>query len=464
MSARRARSAAPSLTPLALLAAAAFAATHVPPAGWANDYGLGGMLGDAVLGALMSALPFELALALALASVGLGAAFVLASAYALGVTWAEVGGFARFLGQGSVLLYSGAHSLTGRAVAGAAGGVRAARGLASDARARRTELPLPRPGLAGAAAAQTAEDNLMAKIGAAVRARAEAEAAARQGARRGVPPLTADHAEIDLLDRDRPDPGPPEPRVQKPSLRPLPKSARARSEEEPELALDAAAETWRTPPLSLLQSPATIVRHHLSTDALEENARMLENVLDDYGVRGEIVSIRPGPVVTMYELEPAAGLKASRVIGLADDIARSMSALACRVSTIPGRSVIGIELPNELRERVLLREILAAKAWGDSAHALPLGARQGHRRRAGGGEPRADAAPPDRRHHRLGQVGGDQHHDPVAALPARARPVPADHDRPQDAGALGLRRHPAPALPRRHRPQEGGGGAEVGGR
>ena len=99
---------------------------------------------------------------------------------------------------------------------------------------------------------------------------------------------------------------------------------------------------------------------------------MLENVLDDYGVRGEIVSIRPGPVVTMYELEPAAGLKASRVIGLADDIARSMSALACRVSTIPGRSVIGIELPNELREKVLLREILAAKAFGDSAHALPL--------------------------------------------------------------------------------------------
>ena len=99
---------------------------------------------------------------------------------------------------------------------------------------------------------------------------------------------------------------------------------------------------------------------------------MLETVLDDYGVRGEITSIRPGPVVTLYELEPAAGLKASRVIGLSDDIARSMSALACRVSTIPGRSVIGIELPNELRERVLLREILAARAYGDSAHALPL--------------------------------------------------------------------------------------------
>ena len=163
---------------------------------------------------------------------------------------------------------------------------------------------------------------------------------------------------------------------------------------------------------------------------------MLETVLDDYGVRGEIVAIRPGPVVTMYELEPAAGLKASRVIGLADDIARSMSALACRVSTIPGRRVIGIELPNELREKVLLREILAAKDYGDSTHALPLALGKDI-----GGEPvvanlAAHAAPADRRHHRLGQVGRDQHHDPVAALQAVARRVPADHDRPEDAGAL----------------------------
>ena len=99
---------------------------------------------------------------------------------------------------------------------------------------------------------------------------------------------------------------------------------------------------------------------------------MLENVLDDYGVKGEILSVKPGPVVTLYELEPAAGLKASRVISLADDIARSMSALATRVSTIPGRSVIGIELPNDFREKVLLREILSSKAYGDSNYQLPL--------------------------------------------------------------------------------------------
>jgi len=99
---------------------------------------------------------------------------------------------------------------------------------------------------------------------------------------------------------------------------------------------------------------------------------MLENVLDDYGVKGEIVSVRPGPVVTMYELEPAPGLKASRVIGLADDIARSMSALSARVSTVPGRSVIGIELPNVHREKVVLRELLATRDFGDSQLRLPL--------------------------------------------------------------------------------------------
>ena len=99
---------------------------------------------------------------------------------------------------------------------------------------------------------------------------------------------------------------------------------------------------------------------------------MLESVLDDYGVKGEITSVRPGPVVTMYELEPAPGLKASRVIGLADDIARSMSALSARVSTVPGRTVIGIELPNAIREKVVLREILSARDFGDSSMRLPL--------------------------------------------------------------------------------------------
>ena len=380
--------------PVALLAAAAFAATHVPLSGWQFDYGLGGMLGDAAVSGLVSLMPLDLSLALVVTSLALALAFALSTGYALGVTWAELRGFLAFVCGGSVLLYSGLHGLTGRAVSTASEGARAAHRSAQELRARRAETaekPLPKPGALRAegiprfdpAALRSSEDSVMAKITAAVRARAEADAAPRPPALRPIPPLTAAHAETAVLECEEvaepdaaPEPDreiPAQPRVRAPATRPLVKSARARSEEQPQLAFDGdAPEIYRTPPLSLLQSPSTIVRHHLSSDALEENARMLETVLDDYGVRGGIVSIRPGPVVTMYELEPAAGLKASRVIGLADDIARSMSALACRVSTIPGRSVIGIELPNELREKVLLREILAAKSYGDSSHALPL--------------------------------------------------------------------------------------------
>ncbi|WP_293575420.1 DNA translocase FtsK [Phaeobacter sp.] len=160
--------------------------------------------------------------------------------------------------------------------------------------------------------------------------------------------------------------------VEQPVRKPQQPSSRAKAEAEPKLAFEDSSTDFELPPLSLLTNPAQIQRHHLSDEALEENARMLESVLDDYGVKGDIVSVRPGPVVTMYELEPAPGLKASRVVGLADDIARSMSALSARVSTVPGRSVIGIELPNDNREKVVLREILGSRDFGDGTHALPL--------------------------------------------------------------------------------------------
>ncbi|MEE2621356.1 MAG: DNA translocase FtsK, partial [Pseudomonadota bacterium] len=162
-------------------------------------------------------------------------------------------------------------------------------------------------------------------------------------------------------------------KVHYPSKKADMKSKRAKQEEQPSLSLfQDKIENYFLPQLSLLQNTVSSNKNILSGDALNENARMLENVLDDYGVKGEILSVKPGPVVTLYELEPAAGLKASRVISLADDIARSMSALATRVSTIPGRSVIGIELPNDFREKVLLREILSSKAYGDSNYQLPL--------------------------------------------------------------------------------------------
>ena len=166
-------------------------------------------------------------------------------------------------------------------------------------------------------------------------------------------------------------PSTPKSVVEHPSNKPIPQSKKAKSEAQPTLFAENMA-NYEQPALDLLESPKTVIRQQLSDEALEENARMLENVLDDYGVKGEIISVRPGPVVTMYELEPAPGLKASRVIGLADDIARSMSALAARVSTVPGRTVIGIELPNDHRETVLLREILSARDYGDGKHGLPL--------------------------------------------------------------------------------------------
>ena len=160
--------------------------------------------------------------------------------------------------------------------------------------------------------------------------------------------------------------------VQHPVKKAVAPSRQAQAEAQPQLAFEDKTADYELPPLNLLMSPDEIERHVLSDEALEENARMLESVLDDYGIKGEIVSVRPGPVVTMYELEPAPGLKASRVIGLADDIARSMSALSARVSTLPGRSVIGIELPNDNREMVCFREILSGRDYGDGKHKLPL--------------------------------------------------------------------------------------------
>ena len=160
--------------------------------------------------------------------------------------------------------------------------------------------------------------------------------------------------------------------VQTGRAKPPAPSRRAQAEAQPSLRFREEPPAYEPPPLALLSDPDRVERYTLSDDALEENARMLESVLDDYGVRGEIVAVRPGPVVTLYELEPAPGLKASRVIGLADDIARSMSALSARVSTVPGRSVIGIELPNARREKVVLREILACRDFGDTQQRLPI--------------------------------------------------------------------------------------------
>src|SRR4051794_9365771 len=146
-------------------------------------------------------------------------------------------------------------------------------------------------------------------------------------------------------------------------------AGRKPSASQPTLALD---DSYQLPTVELLAAPPKETRQQIDRAGLERNARLLETVLEDFNVRGDIVEVRPGPVVTMYELEPASGIKASRVIALADDIARNMSALSARVATIPGRSVIGIELPNPKREAVALSELIGSQAFEDQNMSLPL--------------------------------------------------------------------------------------------
>ncbi|WP_112320567.1 DNA translocase FtsK [Oceanibium sediminis] len=396
------------LSPLAIGAGAIFASAHVPPGAWDHVFGLGGMLGDSLFVTVLGLVPLPIGTALPLATLLLGAVFLVLSGLALGLDGAETRTLARGFWRGLVTAFSllvWVLSLFGNSVAKVERerqrrAEEAAQEKARRAREKAAEEPKVSAGRhrggaaddglsgnAGESAHRADDDRVMARIAAAVRKR---DAALRETVDQDIvvdpddePYADPGYAAVPARASDLPPeppltspvsaPAEPEPRVRQPERKPVPKSTKARREEQPSLALDESREdSYQTPPLSLLTSPSTIVRQQLSNDALEQNARMLETVLDDYGVRGEIVSVRPGPVVTMYELEPAAGLKASRVIGLADDIARSMSALAARVSTIPGRSVIGIELPNENREKVLLRELLSTKAYGDGRHALPL--------------------------------------------------------------------------------------------
>ncbi|MAR79627.1 MAG: cell division protein FtsK [Rhodospirillaceae bacterium] len=154
-----------------------------------------------------------------------------------------------------------------------------------------------------------------------------------------------------------------------PSNQKLKKSKREEIEAQTKLSLDK--NILELPPLHLL-SLNTNKKRTISEEALEQNARMLESVLSDFGISGEITKVRPGPVVTLYELEPARGIKASRVISLADDIARSMSAISARVAVIPGQNAIGIELPNSNRETVYLRELLSSKEYENSGSKLTL--------------------------------------------------------------------------------------------
>ncbi|MEO1536966.1 MAG: DNA translocase FtsK 4TM domain-containing protein [Pseudomonadota bacterium] len=410
--------------PIGIALVSVYASTHVPGAGWAHSFGLGGLFGDTVLGAVLGLLPVSAGLGLKVMSVALAVGALVMLAFVLGFNRDEVWLYTRYLAGGLILLYHTVLSGLGRgasetvqmAVAarekrrsaaeagpdmseGNASGLHALRSDSEDA-APRTGIMARLPGLLRRAPVEASDaeevsaphDRISALVSEAVQNRV------RRPELRAEPPVTGEAApkpSIAMLDEDGeiaelraldeqmawPEPELVNPaqgrivtpeakaRVQHSTKKPTP-SKRAKAEAQPSLFGEAS--DFEIPPLNLLEDPGNVERHHLSDEALEENARMLENVLDDYGVKGEIVSVRPGPVVTMYELEPAPGLKASRVIGLADDIARSMSALSARVSTVPGRSVIGIELPNEKREMVVLREMLGARDYGDGNQRLPL--------------------------------------------------------------------------------------------
>lgn len=174
--------------------------------------------------------------------------------------------------------------------------------------------------------------------------------------------------EDDDLPFDAPEPAPRRaPEIADPSSAPRPAAAPKKPKQR-----ELFGQDFQLPSAELLAEPPEQTGKVIDKSALEANARLLETVLEDFNVKGEITAVRTGPVVTMYELEPAPGIKAARVIGLAEDIARNMSAISARVSAIPGKTVMGIELPNADRQTVALRELITSEAFVDHKGMLPI--------------------------------------------------------------------------------------------
>ncbi|MDO5658683.1 MAG: DNA translocase FtsK [Paracoccus sp. (in: a-proteobacteria)] len=387
--------------PIAVAVASVYATSLTPPAGWEESYGLGGHFGDMMMGGLLNLMPFHIATGLKIAALLTAIATLAAFAFVLGFDRRELMGIGRFLFVGLVTAYDLALRALGRGASASALAMQKIRARAARhaegrddpfegqdsapasgifARLRERNAPAIQPELVernpdydGDAPSQAQID---ARIHDAVSRREGLLSSVTKrlsgGRDQVADPLDDYTGRADLIEPAEPHPfGAETPRVVVPAKKPAP-SRQARAEAQPSLRFDEAGGGYERPPLSLLTAALSTGQHQLSDEAMAENARMLEAVLDDYGVKGQITAVRPGPVVTLYELEPAPGLKASRVIGLSDDIARSMSALSARVSTVPGRTVIGIELPNQRREKVLLREILSSKEFGDGSFPLPL--------------------------------------------------------------------------------------------
>ena len=328
--------------PLALLAGAAYLATWPLSEQWPYWVGLGGYVGDFMLHRLERPVgPDNYALVTGLASL-------LLVILAVGVTWRE--------------FWHGTR-------AAVAAPVRLARSRPAAPEPRWAEAVDRRLGAREVPVAGSAERpggdgrGLLGRLFGGLTGRSK-----RAGVPRAAGPLAGP---------SRPVPAGQQPSVE-PNLRrrrPAPPSATTRppgaaaGPGEGELVPDAK---FQLPPLKFLAQPRQRRDLNLDRASLAETAKALERALDDFGVRGEIIDVRPGPVVTLYELEPAPGTRAARVISLADDIARSLCAMSVRVAVVPGRNVIGIELPNDQRETVLLRDLLSSQAYEDTAVRLTL--------------------------------------------------------------------------------------------
>jgi S-DNA-T family DNA segregation ATPase FtsK/SpoIIIE len=328
-----------TLLPLALIALAAGAAGFAPPEGWSLRAGLGGFLGQFILGegahyvgAFGITVPI-VTLALPLLLLGLVLGLYL-FAFTPG-EWA----------RGGRATWSGARAGGRLALDGSALGIAAGRGLAEGIRRRfKGRRPRIEPRITTRGTPVEVSPSLA----------------------RAAPSMTPTAVdEDDEAEEDHAIPIAPRAGRVAPGKR-----AAAKRQATLNLVPD---DDYALPSLDLLKLPPELPEDPTTTkEALEANAKLLMSVLQDFGVSGEIIKVRPGPVVTLYELEPAPGIKSSRVIGLADDIARSMSAVSVRIAVVPGRNVIGIELPNARRETVYLRELLASEAYERTASKLTL--------------------------------------------------------------------------------------------
>ena len=351
-----------ALVPVAALLLAIALASLPAPEAWPLRAGLGGVAGDLVLGSIGRLVEIGPGIPLTplIAAASAAAAFAL-SVYIAGWTWTGVAVWGARIGNTAA---TPAIALWDRM---------AERRAAARERAEEDEDEFEDDDVEA-----DQRPTLWSRVQALFERRPHSDADEEDEFEAEPPPPKAPRARkiavVPAADGDDAEPAAPgrvEPRIARGPVT-VKEGKRAKTEAQPMLDLEKG-ETFELPPLGVLSKPKVtgeVMRD--SDDALEANARMLESVLSDFGVRGVINAVRPGPVVTMYELEPAAGIKASRVIGLADDIARMMSAVSARIAVVPGRNVIGIELPNRRRETVYLRELLSSTDFESPAMALTL--------------------------------------------------------------------------------------------